>query len=514
MTQVAGRKFVDETESRTADALGAGRRLAAALLLTFVGALLPVEAQEPTALDAALTLEKTVTEAIARAEKSVVAIARYRKGRLPPAQGGAQPAPFAPGRAGGPEETVPNEFATGVVIDRRGYILTNYHVLGNPSENDYRVWIQRRPFTAIGVQKADHVTAGDPWTDLAVLKIEAADLEPIPLGDAKDLRKGQFVIALGNPYGIAKDGSVSASWGIISNLGRPLPSAADESGPDSAKDSLYQYGGLIQTDARLNLGTSGGALVNLKGEMIGLITALAASEGYERSLGFAIPVNDVFLRTIETLKKGHKAEFGFLGVSPENLPDAMRRAGQHGALVTHVVPGTPAAAASLKEGDVITRVNDEAVYDRNTLMYELGKQPVAAEIRLAVQRGAEIGRRGRVLEASAKLTKRHVSGARPPYSLVPDPSWRGMHVDYATALPQPLLRQVWPQIPAGSLAVLDVQRDSPCWKAGLRPGTLFSHVDGQAVATPDDFFAAVAEKSGAVRIQRVSDTPAEVTVAP
>jgi len=512
MTQVAGRKFMVEAGSRGADTL---RRLAAAALVTLLaGPLLRVEAQEPAAWDAALTLEKTVTEAIARAEKSVVAIARYRKGRLPPAQGGAQPAPFAPGRAGGLEETAPNEFATGVVIDRRGYVLTNYHVLGNPVENDYRVWIQRRPFTAIGVQKADHVTAGDPWTDLAVLKIEAADLEPIPFGDTKDLRKGQFVIALGNPYGIAKDGSVSASWGIISNLGRPLPSAADESGPDPAKDSLYQYGGLIQTDARLNLGTSGGALVNLKGEMIGLITALAASEGYERSLGFAIPVNDVFLRTIETLKKGHKAEFGFLGVSPENLPDAMRRAGQHGALVTHVVPGTPAAAASLKEGDVITRVNDEAVYDRNTLMLELGKQPVAAEIQLTVQRGAEVGRRGRVLEASAKLTKRHVSGARPPYSLVPDPTWRGMHVDYATALPQPLLRQVWPQFPAGSLAVLEVERDSPCWKAGLRPGTLFSHVDGQAVATPDDFFAAVAEKSGAVRIQRVSDPTAEVTVAP
>ena len=139
---------------------------------------------------------------------------------------------------------------------------------------------------------------------------------------------------------------------------------------------------------------------------------------------------------------------------------------------------------------------------------------MAAEIRLTVQRGAEVGRRGRVVEASAKLSKRQRGRARPPYSQVPDPTWRGMHVDYATALPQTLLRQVWPQIPAGSLAVLDVERDSPCWKAGLRPGTLFSHVDGQAVATPDDFFAAVAKNPGAVRIQRVSDAPAEVTVAP
>ncbi|MCU0979066.1 MAG: trypsin-like peptidase domain-containing protein [Pirellulaceae bacterium] len=489
-------------------------RLAAALLAAmFLPALPPVRAQEPTALDAAQALEKTLTEAIARAEKSVVAIARYRKGRppLPPPDG--QPAPFAPGEPGGVDETAPNEYATGVVIDPQGYILTNYHVLGDPAENEYRIWVNRRPFNAVGVQKVERVTAGDPWTDLAVLKIEAADLEPIAFGDTKDLRKGQIVIALGNPYGMAKDGQVSASWGIISNLGRPLPTAGASSDP--AKDSLYQYGGLIQTDARLNLGTSGGALVNLKGEMIGLTTALAASEGYERSLGFAIPVNDVFLRTIETLKTGHKAEFGFLGVSPENLSDAMRRAGQHGAVLVHVVSGTPAFAAGLKEGDIVTHVNGEAVYDRGQLMHELGKQPVAVELRLTAQRGAEAGRPGRVVQATARLSKRHVTGARPPYSHIPDPRWRGMQIDYATALPQTLLRQVWPQLVTGnSLAVIEVERDSACWKAGLRPGTVFSQVDGQAVTTPDEFFAAVAEKAGPVRIQRVSDTPGEVTVAP
>ena len=130
-----------------------------------------------------------------------------------------------PAEPGGVDETAPNEYATGVVIDPQGYILTNYHVLGDPAQNDYQVWVNRRPFKALGVQKVENVTAGDPWTDLAVLKIEAADLEPIAFGDTKDLRKGQIVIALGNPYGMAKDGQVSASWGIISNLGRPLPTA-------------------------------------------------------------------------------------------------------------------------------------------------------------------------------------------------------------------------------------------------------------------------------------------------
>ena len=473
----------------------------------------PLSAQEPTALEAAATLEKTLVEAIARAEKSVVAIARYRKGRAPQRPADDPSIPFAPGQPGGADEPAPNEYATGVVIDPQGYILTNYHVLGDPAENDYRIWVNRRPFNAIGVQKVDHVTAGDPWTDLAVLKIEATDLEPVAFGDTKDLRKGQLVIALGNPYGIARDGQVSASWGIISNLRRPLPVAGADADP--AKESLYRYGGLIQTDVRLNLGTSGGALVNLKGEMIGLTTALAASEGYERSLGFAIPVDDVFLRTVETLKTGHKAEFGFLGVSPENLPDAMLRAGQHGAVLVHVVSGTPGSAAGLAEGDIVTHVNGTPVYDRGSLMHELGRQPVAAEIKLTAERGAEVGRPGRVVQATAKLSKRHSTGARPPYSLVADPRWRGMQVDYATALPQALMRQAWPQgVSSSSLAVIDVERDSACWKAGLRPGTVFSHVDGQAVTTPPEFFAAVIDKSGPVRLQRISDPPGEITVAP
>jgi len=492
----------------------APRLLAVAVLMTlWLASAAPVAAQELSALDAALALEETLADAIARAEKSVVAIARYRKGRLPSASPDGPPAPFAAGPTGAADEIAPNEYAAGVVIDPRGYILTNYHVLGDPAENDYRVWVHRRPFLAVGVQRVEHVIAGDPWTDLAVLKIEADGLEPISFGDTKGLRKGRIVIALGNPYGIAKDGQVSASWGIIANLGRPLPPAGASADP--TKDSLYQYGGLIQTDARLQLGTSGGALVNLRGEMIGLITALGTREGSERSRGFAIPVNEVFLRTIETLKTGRKAEFGFLGVSPDNLPDAQRRAGRHGAVLSHVVAGTPAAAAGLKEGDILTHVNGTPVYDRSTLMHELGKQPAAAEIQLAVERRTASGQAWRVVQTTAKLSKRQVTGLRPPYSHLPDPVWRGMQVDYATALPQTLLRQVWPQLPpGGGLAVTHVERDSACWKAGLRPGTLISHVNGERVASPEEFFAAVAESHGPVRIQRVADKPAEVTVAP
>lgn len=476
---------------------------------------LRLAAQEPSSgLQAVQAIEQAMVAAIARAEKSVVAIARYR---IDGARGERHPRLPAPGR-GDPTARavgVPNEFASGVVIDRHGYILTNYHVLGEPAQNQYHVWVNRRPFTAVVSAKVEQVKAGDPWTDLAVLKVAADDLEPITFGNAKDLKKGQIVIALGNPYGIASDGQVSASWGIISNLSCRPPAKPLTGEGEPAKESLYDYGGLIQTDARLHLGTSGGALINWKGEMIGLTTALAAADGYERSLGFAIPVDEAFRRTVETLKAGRKADIGFLGVAPQNLADALRQQGRHGALISHLVPGTPAFVASLREGDIITRLNDAPIYDRDTLMLELGRQPVGAKVRLTVERGATPERRGRPLTTTAQLSKKYVSSARSAFAQVPDPSWRGIRVDYATALPQTLWRQAFQEsVPSGCLAVIDVDRDSPAWKAGLRPAMLITQVDNRRVATPDEFFAAVRDKAGDVRLKLVLGAPDAVTIPP
>jgi serine protease Do len=466
-------------------------------------------------LAAALTVQKAVTEAIQRAEKSVVAIARVRNDGPPLAPGTTLLPPLVPRFSGeaGAGHQLPNEFGTGVVIDREGLVVTNYHILGDPAKNDYYVWANRRPFKVVSVLKATEVKAGDPWTDLAVLKIDASDLEPIAWGDSKSLKKGQFVIALGNPYGIAEDGQVSASWGIVANLDRKLPTTAGHEG-EADKDTLYHFGGLIQVDAKLNLGTSGGALVSLQGEMIGLITALGPLHGYEQSLGFAIPVDDVFRRTVETLKSGRKAEFGFLGVAPENLKETERQRGQQGVRVRDVVAGTPAFAAHLQAGDVITRINGQPVYDRDGLMGELGRQPVGAEVRLTALRGGESGRSARTVETTAKLTKKHAAAARPGYSQIPDPRWRGMGVDYATALPPPLLRQVLQNLaPEGCLGVLDVERDSPAWQAGLRTGMLFSHVAGQRVRVPEQFFAAVKDQTGPVRLKVISGDLDTITVA-
>ena len=252
-------------------------------------------AQEPSAgTDVAAAIEKTLVDVIARNEKSVVAIARVRR----EASGEAfrmelRPDAFdrRPILSSVPLPTdpdfIPNEYGAGVVVDRRGLILTAYHVLDEDSDY-YVTTSDRKVYKAVP-------KAADPRSDLAVLAIEADDLVPITFGNAAELKKGQIVISLGNPYAIARDGQPSAAWGIVSNLARKAPAGPGQS--DSAgKTTLHHFGTLIQTDAKLNLGASGGPLLNLQGEMVGLSVALAAAAGYETAAGYAIPVDQTFRR--------------------------------------------------------------------------------------------------------------------------------------------------------------------------------------------------------------------------
>jgi serine protease Do len=299
-----------------------------------------VDAQEPSALEVATAIEEVVVEAIARAERSVVAIARVEKTppneslslELRPDPFGGRGIPFASPRPTDPD-FIPTEYATGVVIDRQGLILTAYHVLGEDS--DYYVTTpDRRVFLAT-------VRGADPRSDLAVLAVQATDLEPITFGDAATLNKGQFVVALGNPYAIARDGQVSASWGIVANLSRKAPPESDETHL-TGKSTLHHFGTLIQTDAKLNLGTSGGPLLNLRGEMVGLTTALAAVAGYEQSAGYAFPVDETFRRVVDALKRGREVEYGYLGISLDNLRTQPVPSGVRGAVVDQVKPGMPA----------------------------------------------------------------------------------------------------------------------------------------------------------------------------
>jgi S1-C subfamily serine protease len=457
-------------------------------------------AQPATGQEAALALQAALVDAIAKAEDSVVAIARVSKARGAgvPAFGDEALSP----------DYIPSAYGTGVVVDARGLILTNYHVLGDVEKYDYYVSYKAAGEATARRTKAEWVEAAEPWTDLAVLKIAADDLKPIKFGDADTLKKGQIVIALGNPHAIARDGQVSATWGIVSNLKRPAPPLGDAA-PPADKDTLHHYGNLIQTDARLPTGASGGALVNLKGEMIGLTSSLAALSNGEASGGFAIPVNARFRRDVEALKRGRLPEFGFLGVSLEDAVVRSPTAAQQGAVVSDVVC-PPAAGSGLENDDVITRINDRPVQNKNDVFREVGSMSPGEVVELVVvRRGRTVG------PIAVTLSKKLPVTARPSYCRIKDPLWRGMQVDYATAVPSEVLNSRRFDIDIGGcVAVVEVEQDSPAWKTGLRRWTFVSHVGETRVADPEAFRQAVSGRSGDVDLRLCSRTGGEVrTVA-
>jgi S1-C subfamily serine protease len=465
-----------------------------------------LEAQETTGLEAAAAIEQSMVKAIAEAEASVVAIARVRRNDNQPLEfavngfgrfaGADQASPGTP-------EYIPNEYATGVVIDGGGKILTAHHVL--QEDCDYYVTTPEHK-----TYRVSRIVGADPRSDLAVLQIEATGLKAIKFGDAAKLKKGQIVIALGNPYAIARDGQASASWGIVANLARKDGPRPEVGVKNAGKPALHQYGTLIQTDAKLNLGTSGGALVNLSGEMVGLTISLAAAAGYEQSAGFAIPVDEAFLRAVKALKEGSEVEYGFLGVSVNSLVMADRQKGQHGVMVNGVVSGTPAQRAGLLPNDVITHVNGEPIYDQDHFMLSVGQLAAESSAIFRVERD-----RRPLVVVVEELAKYEVGGMK--IVTKAKPAWRGVRVDFVTASPN---FRAWSEggrvDPQGSVWIVEVAEDSPAWKEGLRPDMLISHAAGNRVATPRQFFDTVGGQGGPIklRLSAPSSDRSEVLVPP
>lgn len=453
----------------------------------------------PSGLAVAMAMEQLLVDAIAKAERSVVAVARIRTDRLaagagprPPFPIGAQP--LSPTDA----DFVPNEYGAGVVVGREGHILTNYHLLGDPQKSEYVVWSQGRPFTA-------DIIAADRWYDLAVLSTNAKGLQPIEFGDASGVRKGHIVIALGNPHAIAHDGDVSASWGIVSNSRRRAPRVPRRSDDAQGRETIHHYGTLIQTDAKLNLGFSGGALIDLRGRMIGLTTSYSAGLGYETSAGFAIPVDAAFRRAVELLREGRQPSYGFLGVKPEPLPLARRQQGILGARLADVFPGTPARRAGLRKGDVVVRIDGQRVRDDDDLIRIIGSLPPDATTVVSVIRANSISgnlNTGNVAQIDVSLSKKRIESRRPAIGTTDQRRWRGLQVESVSAVAE--FEQIADFVDRrGSVYVQDVLADSPGWTAGIRTGYLVNQVNGQHVLTPDEFFAITDAVRGDVELQVV-----------
>lgn len=425
-----------------------------------------------TRFAAARALEESMVASIAQSEKSVVAIARGLRG-----EGTDLKNP----------QFVPHEYSTGVVVDKDGLILTNYHSLGDVSKNDYVIWVAGKAFSRVVVK------AADPWSDMAVLETNARDLTPIELGESTGLQKGRIVIALGNPHAIARDGNVSATWGIVSNLSRKIDGPLQgNTGPDSVhprdRETRYHFGGLIQTDAKLARGTSGGPLLNLDGKMIGLSTNVAMLAGFEKGTGYAIPVDDHFKRTLEKLKRGEAVEQGFLGVAPRN---AEPRYEERGVVLDRVEPGTPAGQGGLFAFDQIIGIDDQPVNSIDDLFLQVGSLPPNHIAKIRVIRSK------RELTLPVRLTKKPFAASRPSVITAAIPSWRGLQVDYATAL---LARRGSSIDPDGCVVVTSVSKDSAAWTAGLRVGAMVSHVEGNRVTSPDEFHDAASKTSGNARV--------------
>ena len=490
------------------------------LLLATAGPLAAQESsKELTGLAMATAIEQTLVDVIARCEKSVVAIARVTAGQARPRISSMRlgnrfvPLRRVP-RLSGPSDPdfIPQEYGTGVVIDAAGLILTHYHVLG---ENDDH-WVT----TTDGKVYRARIQAADPRSGLAVLSIRATDLVPIRFGDASRVRKGQIVIALGNPYAIARDGQASASWGIVANIARkagPLPHSEFFVPDQTSKPTLHHFGTLIQTDAKLNLGTSGGALVNLRGEMIGLTTSLAALAGYEQAAGYAVPINEAILRVIDVLKEGREVEHGLLGIRlggrlSRNLAADTK---QQGVMVRSVMEGTPADHAGLRTGDFITHVDGQAVEDADTLMLKIGQLPAASTVSLRFRRREKV--RDKVYDVRVRLAKFPVEG--PKFITKHRPSWRGLHVDYATAVGNKQYRHHLRRGEIdreGCILITQVDEPSPAWRQGLRPKMFISHVENRRVTDPTEFLKAVAGRQGDVRLKLTlpSDQESVRTIPP
>ncbi|MDN3517013.1 DegQ family serine endoprotease [Aquisalimonas lutea] len=260
---------------------------------------------------------------------------------------------------------------SGVIVDAdEGYILTNHHVIANADQ--ITVGLQdNREFEA-------EVIGSDPETDIAVIRIDANNLEEATLGDSDTLRTGDYVLALGNPFGL--DHTVTS--GIVSGLGRSL----------SGRASQARIQDFIQTDASINPGNSGGALVDLNGDVVGINTAILSRSGGNIGIGFAVPIN-MAQTVMEQLIEHGEIRRGVLGVRVQDLTGELANAmdvdADQGALVAQISPGSAAEEAGLQQGDVITAVNDETIEGPNALAKAIGLMQPGDEVRLRILRNGE-----------------------------------------------------------------------------------------------------------------------------
>jgi serine protease Do len=267
-----------------------------------------------------------------------------------------------------PKKWKEQSLGSGVVVSPDGYIITNNHVVEKADEIKVTLYDQQN--------YKGKIIGTDPKTDISVIKISAKNLPAIKWGDSDELRVGEFVLAFGNPYSLGH----TVTMGIVSALGRANVGIAD-------------YEDFIQTDAAINPGNSGGPLVNIKGELVGINTAIFSRTGGYQGIGFAVPSNMARSVMDQLIKKG-KVTRGWLGVTIQNLtPELAGEFGlkkSTGALVTEIFKGSPAEKADIARGDVVLEVNGKKIKNVETLRNLVAQSKLGSKIKLKILRDGKI----------------------------------------------------------------------------------------------------------------------------
>ncbi len=349
---------------------------------------------------------------------------------------------------------------SGVIVDaEKGYVLSNAHVIEAATEIVVVLTDGRRlEAEVVGV---------DPGTDIALLEIEAERLSALPLGNSDALLVGDFVIALGNPFGLGQ----TVTSGIVSALGR------SGINPDGYED-------FIQTDASINPGNSGGALVTLDGKLVGINTAIIAPTGGNVGIGFAVPIN-MASEVVAQLVQFGEVRRGRLGVmiqdlTPE-LSEALEIDAMSGAIISYVEGGTPAAEAGLAAGDVVVAVNGEAIQGSSDLRNKVGLAPLDSVLEFTVLRAGE----------EIVIT----AGIEGDEATKPEVASSGIEVFEGADLGE--LTEGMPGFgDVEGVAVLTVLPGSPAFRAGLRAGDVIMRVKNEEVTSVRELREAAARNSG------------------
>lgn len=359
-----------------------------------------------------------------------------------------------------PRERKSQSVGSGVVVDaNRGYIITNHHVI----EGADTITVTLRD----GRKLKAKVIGSDPQSDVAVIQIPNGNLTALPLANTDNLRVGDFVVAIGNPFGLGQ----TVTSGIISALGR-------------TGLGIQGYEDFIQTDASINPGNSGGALVNLRGELVGINTAILAPTGGNVGIGFAIPANMVSRLMSQIVAHG-SVRRGQLGVAVQDLTPELARAfgisSDRGAVIAQVSPRSAAARAGLKEGDVVLSINDKPIRDSGGLRNAIGLLEVGEAARL------EILREGKPMTLNAQVGE-----------YVPVKAEGGAINPRLAGI---TFEDLGPNSPAGGkgvqgVVVAQLDSRSPAAQAGLQRGDVIVAVNRQAIASTEELRQIAGQSEG------------------